>query len=242
MYRWKNGEWVDEGLMKLNLQLFADPATGGDAGTTGTDAGGADAGSAAGAADDTGNGTDGTGNQPDTGSNDNNSADAQNAEIARLKAEIAKQKAAIDKATKEAGDARKALKAKMTAEEIAAQEKEAADEAQKQRIIELEKQVAKTSTVKTVMGKLGLDEESAGNLADHLYGAADIENALLEIQKAWQTREAALRKEFGKVTAPGAGADSNSPEAQAIKRAQELGKSRNALNEQAQKALNAYIR
>ena len=180
--------------------------------------------------------------QPDAGTGDNVSPEAQTAEIARLKAEIAKQKAALDKATHEAAENKRALKAKMTAEEIAAQEKAAAEEAQKQRIVELEKQVAKTSTVKTVMGKLGLDEESAGNLADHLYGAADIENALLEIQKAWQNREAALRKEFGKVTAPGAGADSNSPEAQAIKRAQELGRSRNALNEQAQKALNAYIR
>ena len=241
MYRWKNGEWVDDGLMKLNLQLFADAGDGGDAGAAGTDGGDAGAGDA-GSADATGNGTDNAGNQPDAGTGDNVSPEAQTAEIARLKAEIAKQKAALDKATHEAAENKRALKAKMTAEEIAAQEKAAAEEAQKQRIVELEKQVAKTSTVKTVMGKLGLDEESAGNLADHLYGAADIENALLEIQKAWQNREAALRKEFGKVTAPGAGADSNSPEAQAIKRAQELGRSRNALNEQAQKALNAYIR
>ena len=92
------------------------------------------------------------------------------------------------------------------------------------------------------MGKLGLDEETAGSLADCLYGAADIENALLNIQKAWQARETALRKEYGKITGPGTGADSNSPEAQAIKRAAELGKARNAQNEQAQKAMSAYIR
>ena len=236
MLRWKNGEWVNEPLMKLNLQQFAEPA--GDAGTEGGDAGAGDAGGAEAA----GNESENAGNQPESNQDGNTSPEVQSAEIARLKAEIAKQKAALDKATHEAAENKRALKAKMTAEEIAAQEKAAAEEAQKQRIIELEKQVAKTSTVKTVMGKLGLDEESAGNLADHLYGAADIENALLEIQKAWQSREAAIRKEFGKVTAPGAGADSNSPEAQAIKRAQELGKSRNALNERAQNALNAYIR
>ena len=236
MYRWKNGEWVKEPLMKLNLQQFAEPA--GDAGADAGDAGAGDAGGAEAA----GNEPENAGNQPESNQDGNTSPEVQSAEIARLKAEIAKQKAALDKATHEAAENKRALKAKMTAEEIAAQEKAAAEEAQKQRIIELEKQVAKTSTVKTVMGKLGLDEESAGNLADHLYGAADIENALLEIQKAWQSREAAIRKEFGKVTAPGAGADSNSPEAQAIKRAQELGKSRNALNERAQNALNAYIR
>ena len=229
-------------MLKLKLQRFAEPAAGGEGATAGGETGGADSITATGATDTTTSEADvgqSTGVEAQT---TENTSEVQNAEIARLKAEIAKQKAALDKATHEAAENKRALKAKMTAEEIAAQEKAAAEEAQKQRIIELEKQVAKTGTIKTVMGKLGLDEESAGNLADHLYGAADIENALLEIQKAWQVREAALRKEFGKITAPGAGADSNSPEAQAIKRAQEIGKTRNALNEQAKKALDAYIR
>ena len=92
------------------------------------------------------------------------------------------------------------------------------------------------------MGKLGLDEDSAGNLADHLYGAVDIDNALLEIQKAWQAKEALLRKEFGKITGPGAGADSNSPEAKGIQRAIEIGRNQKAVNEKAQKAMDAYIR
>ena len=47
---------------------------------------------------------------------------------------------------------------------------------------------------------------------------------------------------YGCVISPGSGADSNSPEAQAIRRASEMGKARNAANEQAQKALGAYIR
>lgn len=186
--------------------------------------------------------TEGESKPADNSGNDNASTESKDAEIARLKAALAKSKSDFDKAAKEAGDARKALKAKMTAEEIAAQEKEAADEAQKNRIIELEKQVARVGTVKSVMGKLGLDEDAAGSLADCLYGATDIDNALLNIQKAWQAKEKALRQEFGKITAPGAGADSNSPEAQAIKRAQDLGKERKAVNEQAQKAMNAYLR
>jgi len=193
-------------------------------------------------ANDPGTGTGSGAERDGDGADEQHKAENQAAEIARLNAEIAKQKAAIDKATKEAAEARRSLKAKMTAEEIAAKEKEEADEAQKQRIAELERQVAKTSTVKSVMGKLGLDEESAGSLADALYGAADIENVLLEIQRAWQAKETALRKEFGKVTAPGAGMDSNSPEAIAIKRAQDIGKNQNAMNEKAQKALSAYIR
>ena len=179
---------------------------------------------------------------PDGEKGDDNTSESQNAEITRLKAEIAKQKAERDKAMKEAGEARKALKAKMTAEEIAAKEKEEADAQAAQELDSLRREVAKGKTVKSVMGKLGMDEDSAGNLADALYGAVDIENALLEIQKAWQSREKALRLEYGKVTGPGAGADSNSPEAIAVKRASEIGKARNAQNEQAQKAMSAYMR
>ena len=171
-----------------------------------------------------------------------NSSDSLNAEIARLKAEMAKQKNALDKATHEASEARKSLKAKMTQEEIDAASKQEADEKAAKELEDLRREVAKGKTVKSVMGKLGLDEDTAGNLADALYGATDIDNALLSIQKAWQIREKALRLEYGKITGPGAGADGNSPEAQAVKRAAEIGKARNAQNEQAQKAMNAYMR
>ena len=172
----------------------------------------------------------------------NDSTEALNAEIERLKAAIEKQKNAVNDATKEAAEYKRQLRAQMTAEQIAAKEKEEADQKAAKELEDLRREVAKGKTVKTVMGKLGLDEDSAGNLADHLFGAADIENALLEIQKAWQAKEAALRKEFGKITGPGAGADSNSPEALAVKRAAEIGKARNAVNEQAQKAMSAYLR
>lgn len=225
-------------MLKLKIQFFAEPAAG-DAGVAGEPA--ADAGTA-GAAEPAGNESSGADNPGQSKQADDNNIEALTAKIARLEAEAAKQKAALDKATHEASESRKALKAKMTAEEIAAKEKEEADEAQKNRIIELEKQVAKTGTVKSVMGKLGLDEDTAGSLADCLFGAADIENALLNIQKAWQAKEAALRKEYGKIPGPGAGADSNSPEAQAVRHAAEIGKARNAVNEKAQKALSAYIR
>lgn len=238
-------------MMKLNLQQFAEPAGGGgtgagaDPGASGDNAPGNTAGTPGTEPTNTntaGNEPGGANNPGQEGHKGNESIEALNAEIARLQAEMAKQKTALDKATHEAAENKRALKAKMTQEEIDAQAKQEAAEKAAQELDDLRKQVAKGNTVKTVMGKLGLDEESAGTLADCLYGAADIENALLNIQKAWQVRETALRKEFGKITGPGAGADSNSPEAQAIKRAAELGKARNAQNEQAQKAMNAYMR
>ena len=83
---------------------------------------------------------------------------------------------------------------------------------------------------------------SAARAFTHAANSSDVKNALLLIQKAWQAKEKALKLEYGKITPPGAGTDSNSPEAQAIKRAQEIGKAKNAQNEQAQKAINAYIR
>ena len=236
MVRNHNGYW-------MSPKFMFDPdesgeAGGGIGGGTGAPAGtdGADAGT------DTAEAQNGATDAADSGKADKDTSGTENAEIARLKAEIAKQKAALDKATREAGDARKALKAKMTQEEIDAQAKQEAAEQAAQELEDLRKQVAKGNTVKTVMGKLGLDEDTAGTLADCLYGAADIDNALLNIQKAWNAKEAALKKEYGKITAPGAGSDSNSPEAQAIRRAADIGKAKNAQNEQAQKALGAYMR
>lgn len=233
----RNGYWMSPKF----AALFAPDDGGGNGGGAAGDGapGGADG---AGAADGAGDGENGGDNSGDGGQTGDNSVDALNAEIARLKAEAAKQKASLDKATKEAGDLRKELRSKMTQEQIDAQEKQEAAEKAAKELEDLRKEVAKGKTVKTVMGKLGLDEEAAGNLADHLFGAADIDNALLEIQKAWQIRETALKKEFGRITGPGAGADSNSPEAQAVKRAAEMGKARNAQNAQAQKAMEAYVR
>lgn len=235
MLRNRNGYWMSPEFRALFAPDGGDGAgAAGDGGSPGGD--GANAGNGA---ENSGNGADHGGDAGDTGEN---KGEDLNAQIARLQAEMAKQKAALDKATKEAGDARKALKAKMTQEEIDAASKQEAEEKAAKELDELRREVAKGKTVKSVMGKLGIDEESAGSLADALYGAADIENALLGIQKAWQIREAALKKEYGRITGPGAGADSNSPEAQAVRRASEIGKQSNAVKEQAQKAMSAYMR
>ena len=237
MLRNRNGYWMSPGFAAMFAPDGGDGGSG--AGAAGDGATGGDGGDAGNVA---GNGENGGNQGGDGGKGSDNSVDALNAEIARLNAEMAKQKAALDKATHEASAANKALKAKMTQEEIDAAAKQEAEEKAAKELDDLRKEVAKGKTVKTVMGKLGLSEEAAGNLADHLYGAADIDNALLEIQKAWQARETALKKEYGRVTGPGAGADSNSPEAQAIRRATEFGKNRNAQNEQAQKAMQSYMR
>lgn len=165
-------------------------------------------------------------------------------EVTKLKAELARQKEAINKATREAADYKRQLRAKQSAEEIAAEEKKAADEARNKEIEELRKEVAKARIVKNVMGKFGTDEEVSNKISEYLYGASDIENALTEIQRAWTAKEKALRLEFGKIPAPGAGnANGEDAEAQkAIKLAQEIGRERALSGKSVKDTLGNYVR
>ena len=129
----------------------------------------------------------------------------ENAEIARLKAELAKARAATDKATREAGDFRKQLRARQTAEEAAAEAEKERQEAIEKELAELRKERAVANSSKRVMTFVN-DEQIATSIAEALYGAADIDLAIDVISKAWAAREKALRMEFGKVPAPGIGA------------------------------------
>lgn len=156
--------------------------------------------------DGTGNGGTSAGTEADAGTagQSDDIDTTATAEIARLKAELAKAKAATDKATKEAGDYRKQLKSKMTADEAAAEEKKAQEEAINQELNDLRKRFAVAETSKKVM-VLGGDETVSTKIAEYLYGAEDAESALSEIQKLWTAREKALRLEFQKIPAPSAG-------------------------------------
>ena len=155
---------------------------------------------------DDGAGDGGTGAGTEQSNDSENETDETDyvAEIAKLRADLAKQKNALDKATKEAGDYRKQLKSKMTADEAAAEEKKAMDEARDAELAEYRKKFAVAETAKKVMS-IGMDETASGNVAEYLYGAADAEAALAEIQKYITAREKALRLEFSKIPAPSAG-------------------------------------
>lgn len=218
----QNGHEISERfLMRLNLQQFAEAGDGGadgDADSTGTGASGN-------AVEGGEGGNQAQGNEGETGGN-------LAEELERMKGELEKYKKAIDKATKEAADNKRALKEKeqalrsrQTAEEIAAEEKKAQDEQTAKEIDELRREVARTKAVKSVMSKLGTDEETSGKIAEYLYGAEDVDNALMEIQRAWTAREKALKLEYGKVPPPGAGgANGEDKETQeALRIAKELG-------------------
>lgn len=206
----------------------ADGAGSSELGTAGAD--GADAGA------DTG-----TDSGADAG--DNGGEDLAG-ELAKAKAELLKYKAATDKAAKEAAEAKRALRAKQSAEEIAAEEKKAADERAAQEIEELRREVARTKAIKSVMSKLGTDEETSGKVAEYLYGAEDVDAALTEIQRAWTAREKALKLEYGKVPPPGAGGANGEDEetVRAIKLAKEMGQERAKVSESVQSQLKGLIR
>ena len=227
MYRNHNGYWMS---LKF-FALFAPDdggGIGGEAGAAGGEAG------ADGGADD----------GADAGTDAGDDGEDLAGKLAKAQADLLKYKAAIDKATKEASDAKKALRAKQSAEEIAAEEKKAADERAAQEIEELRREVARTKAVKSVMAKLGTDEEVSGKVAEYLYGAEDVDAALTEIQRAWTAREKALKLEYGKVPPPGAGGANGEDEetVRAIKLAKEMGAERAKTSESVQAQLKGLLR
>lgn len=128
----------------------------------------------------------------------------ESTELAKLRAEMAKQKAALDKATKEAGDYKKQLRAKQSAEEVAAEEAKAQQEALMKELETLRKERAVASTTAKVIPLVG-DNTVAGQIAEYLYGADDVDSALAAFQKAWAAKEKALRAELGKIPPPSVG-------------------------------------
>ena len=230
MFRNQNGYWMSPKFYALFGPDGGDGGNGGEGGEGG-------AGNPAG--DDQNGGAGGEGNDSKAGEKD-----ALNAQIEQLKADLAKQKAALDKATHEASAANKALKAKMTQEEIDAANKKEADEKAAQELAELRKEVARAKSTKSVMSKLSVDEDTAGKIAECLFGCEDVDNALLLIQKAWEAREKALRLEFGKIPGPGAGGDSkeDAEEKAAIELAKALGRDKASSDKTVTDALKGYMR
>ena len=223
MLRNRNGYWMSQKW----FAMFAPDEGGGENGGAGTEGGSE-------STEDAGGDEDG----------DEDPTAALNAEIARLKSDLAKQKIALDAATSEAGKYRKELKSKMTQEQIAESEKQEAAEKAAKELADLRKEVAKGKTIKSVMGKLGIGEEDAGELAEHLYGAENIETALLLIQKAWTAKEKALRLEFGKVPPPGAGGANgeDAEEQRALEMAKRMGQNRASNNQSVKDGLSGYMR
>ena len=129
---------------------------------------------------------------------------AANAEIAKLRRELAVQINKNDVLAKENASQKKQIRAQQTAEEAAAEEKKEADAALQNELNELRKKFAVADTSKKVMSFIN-DETTANTVAEYLYGAEDVDAAITAIQKAWTAREKALRLEYGKIPAPGAG-------------------------------------
>lgn len=227
MVRNRNGFW-------MSPKFFMSPDDGGGAGGDGNPAG------------DPGVGSDGENNPGGDDGNKGKESDAGAlaAQIEQLKADMAKQKEALDKATKEAAGYKRDLRAKQTQEEIDAANKKEAEEKAAARLQELEREVARAKSTKSVMAKLSVDEDAAGKIAECLAGCEDVDNALLLIQKAWEAKEKALRLEFGKIPGPGAGGsnEEDAEEKAAIELAKRLGRNRAEADKSVTDGLKGYIR
>lgn len=163
------------------------------------------------------------------------------AEVTRLRAEMARQKAAMDKALSETNSYKKQLRAKQTAEEVAAEEAKAAEEARNNELNELRKKFQVMEITKNVAVELGCGEDSSNKIAEFINGAEDPNAVISEFKKILAAQEKKLRLEFGRVPPPGAGA-ANGGESEAVKRARELGKAKSEAAKTAQDALAAYMR
>lgn len=181
----------------------------------------------------------------------NGENEQQNDEVESLKAELARYKKASDKNAKEAAenkrllnDYEKQLRAFKSAEQIAAEEQKAKEEAKDKLIDDLTKKVAHAEMVKTVISKLGTNEDTGSEIAEYLYGAADADAALTAFQKLLKAQEKSLRLEFGKVPAPGAGgANGEDAETQkAVELAKKIGRERAMSAKSLKDTLGGYIR
>ena len=149
------------------------------------------------------------GADPETSGTEPETAGGNDAELAKIRAEMAKLKAANDKLAKENSEKTKQLRAKQSAEEVAAEEAKALQQSMQEELQQLRKEKAVAATTAKIIPMVD-DNEVASQIAEYLYGAEDVDAALTAIQKAWTAKEKALRLEFGKVPPPGAGG-SNGP-------------------------------
>lgn len=226
MLRNRNGYWMFPGFLSPD-----DGGTAGESGESGNPAG-----------DDSVK--DGAGGEGGNGGSDADAQKTLEQQLEQLKSDMAKQKEALDKATSEAAKYRKELRTKQTQEEIDAANKKEAEEKAAEHLAELEKKVAKAENTKAVMGKLSVDEETAGKIAESLIGCENVENALLLIKQAWDAKEKALKLEYGKIPGPGAGG-SNAEDAEeqaAIEMAKRLGKARAESDKSVADGLKGYMR
>lgn len=128
----------------------------------------------------------------------------ETAELAKLRAEFARIKAANDKLSKENAEKTKQLRAKQSAEEVAAEEAKALQQSMQDELNQLRKEKAVAATTAKLVTVVG-DNEVATKVAEYLYGAEDVDAAITEISKAWTAKEKALRLEYGKIPAPSVG-------------------------------------
>lgn len=228
MFENRNGYWMSPKFAAL-FEPDDGAGSGGDAGA------GTNGGENSGAGDGE-NGGNNVENEPPK--------DDLSKQLEQLKADMAKQKAALDAATKEAAEYKRSLRAKQTQEEIDAANKKEAEEKAAKELEELRREVARAKSTKSVMSKLGLEEEPAGKIAECLSGCEDIDNALLLIQKAWEAKEKALKLEYGKIPGPGAGGNGgeDAEEQAALAIAKRLGKERAESNKSVSEGLKGYIR
>lgn len=135
--------------------------------------------------------------------------DKLKADYAKLQGENAKQKTAIDKATKEAADYKKQLRANQNQDEQEKADAQERIETMERELNELKKNKAIAEISKSVMAFVG-DASASDTIAGHLYGADNVDEAIMALSDAWAAKEKQLKAQYSKITAPAGGSSAPS--------------------------------
>lgn len=155
--------------------------------------------------------------------------------------EIERLKKALDKATKEAGDYRKQLQARMTQDELARQEAEQKQNDLQEKYNELLRRSTIADHTAKYMAMPGYDEKLARNTAEALYDG-DMDKVFANQQKANEAYAKQLLAEQMRSMTPPAGGGSEQTEPDNIRLAKELGKLKAQRTQQANDTLKRFMR
>lgn len=162
--------------------------------------------------------------------------DSSNDKTKKQMAELQRQLAQVKK---DAEFYKKELRKTKSAEEQRSEDERERQEQIQAELETLRKQAAVASHSKKVFAFVG-NEEISNNIAEYLVGAADVDGAIDELNKAWREKEKKLKLEYGKIQKSGP-SEEEIKRNKAVEYAKGLGKTKMNNMQSGDKPLSRFI-